>query len=115
MNFLNGKIAPEGVEIAGLKQLVPTDLAKGRSGQGVTVGLRPEHLVIDNTGDALTVDLVESLGGVSYAYLFTGQGERIVVEERGDERVKEGQCVGLTFAPQRLYLFDPETEQRIRD
>ncbi len=70
--------------------------------------------MINPNGDALTVDLVESLGGVSFAYLVTDTGERIVVEERGDERVKEGQRIGLTFEPRRLYLFDNDSEQRIR-
>jgi lactose/L-arabinose transport system ATP-binding protein len=115
MNFLDGTITETGVEIMGLKQTVPTGLAAGHTGRRVTVGLRPEHLMIDPAGDAVTVDLVESLGGVSYAYLLTEDGERIVVEERGDRRVSEGQRVGLTFETKRLYLFDPETEQRIRD
>ncbi len=114
MNFLDGKVTEAGVEISGLKQTVPTSLAGGYMGQGVTVGLRPEHLAVDPDGAALTVDIVESLGGVSYAYLATDGGERIIVEERGDERVRDGQRVGLSFEPQRLFLFDQETEQRIR-
>ncbi|MGJ8623167.1 MAG: ABC transporter ATP-binding protein [Yoonia sp.] len=115
MNFLHGEVSSDGVEIAGLKQVVATELGNRRHGQGVTVGLRPEHLMIDPAGDALTVDLVESLGGVSFAYLLTENGERIVVEERGDERVKEGQRVGLKFETHRLYFFDNDSEQRIRD
>lgn len=114
MNFLNGKVTGEGVEIAGLKQILSTDLGAGHVGKDLTVGLRPEHLMIDPNGDALTVDLVESLGGVSFVYLVTDTGERIVVEERGDERVKEGQRIGLNFEPRRLYLFDNDSEQRIR-
>ena len=80
----------------------------------MTAGLRPEHLVIDPAGDTFSVDLVESLGGVSFAYLVSDTGERIVVEERGDERVSEGDRVGLTFEAHRLYVFDAETEARIR-
>ena len=65
-------------------------------------------------GDTLRVDLTESLGGVSYAYLESPAGDRIVVEERGDDRVKEGDMVGLSFETKRVYLFDAETEMRIR-
>lgn len=32
----------------------------------------------------------------------------------GDDRVSEGQRVGLTFEPRRVYLFDAESEARIR-
>jgi len=80
----------------------------------VQAGIRPEHLTIDPNGDSLRVDLVESLGGVSFAYLVADTGERIVVEERGDERVTAGQTVGVTFDADRMYLFDAETEMRIR-
>ena len=62
----------------------------------------------------MRVDLTESLGGVSYAYLVAETGERLVIEERGDERVSEGQMVGLSFENKRVFLFDAETELRIR-
>ncbi len=42
------------------------------------------------TGDTHTVELTESLGGVSFAYLTSATGERMVVEERGDERTPRG-------------------------
>lgn len=114
MNFLHGGVVDGGIDIPGLRQVVPADLTAERNGKAVSVGIRPEHLAIDTAGDALSVDLVESLGGVSFAYLLTDTGERIVVEERGDERVSEGQRVDLKFEPERVYLFDGETEQRIR-
>ena len=115
MNFLSGTVVDGGVEIPGIAQTVPSGLALAYKGKAVTAGLRPEHLSIDEAGDALRVDLTESLGGVSYAYLVSDSGERIVVEERGDHRVSEGQRVGLRFEPSRMYLFDAETDARIRD
>jgi lactose/L-arabinose transport system ATP-binding protein len=114
MNFLNGTIGNNGVTIPALKMDVPSPIAASIRGKSVTAGLRPENLEIDRSGDALHVDLVESLGGVSYAYLVADTGEKIVIEERGDERVSAGQRVGLKFDYSRLYLFDAETEQRLR-
>ncbi|MEL6960083.1 MAG: sn-glycerol-3-phosphate ABC transporter ATP-binding protein UgpC [Pseudomonadota bacterium] len=114
MNFMDGMIGDNAVEVPALGQTIALDVAPAYKGKAVSVGLRPEHLTIDPAGDALTVDLTESLGGVSYAYLVSDTGERIVVEERGDDRVSEGQKVGLSFEPRRVYLFDAETEQRIR-
>jgi hypothetical protein len=49
------------VHIAGLKQVVGIDLCAGQ------------------TGHAVTADFIESLGGVSFAYLVIDDGERIVV------------------------------------
>ena len=54
--------------------------------QTVTVGMRAEHLMVDPDGDTHTVEMTESLGGVSFVYLSGETGERIVIEERGDER-----------------------------
>jgi lactose/L-arabinose transport system ATP-binding protein len=114
MNFLNGTTGDNGVTIPALRMDVPSPIADSIRGKSVTAGLRPEHLEIDRSGDALHVDLVESLGGVSFAYLVADTGEKIVIEERGDERVSAGQRVGLKFDHSRLYLFDAETEQRLR-
>ncbi len=114
MNFMDGTVVDGGVEIPNLKTTIPVKIATAYKGHAVSAGLRPEHLTIDPKGDTLTVDMTESLGGVSYAYLSGATGERIIVEERGDDRVNEGDTVGLSFEPKRLYLFDAETEQRIR-
>jgi lactose/L-arabinose transport system ATP-binding protein len=76
--------------------------------------MRAEHLAVDPAGDTHTVDLTESLGGVSFVYLTCDTGERIVIEERGDDRSVEGARVGVTIDKSRLYLFDAQTETRIR-
>ena len=52
------------------------------------MGLRPEHVTIDPAGDSHIVDLTEALGGVSYLHLEAPTGERIIVEERGDDRAR---------------------------
>ncbi len=115
MNFMNGKVVDGGVEVPALKMTIPSELSTAYKGHEVTAGLRPEHLEIDPSGDSLRVDLTESLGGVSFAYLVGDTGEKIVVEERGDVRVSEGDRVSLKFEPSRLYLFDAKTEKRIRN
>ncbi|MEP3917992.1 sn-glycerol-3-phosphate ABC transporter ATP-binding protein UgpC [Ascidiaceihabitans sp.] len=84
------------------------------SGAQVCAGIRPEHITIDPTGDTMKVELTEALGGVSYAYLGAPNGDRLIVEERGDERSREGDSVGITFEAHRVMLFDPQTEARLR-
>ncbi len=114
MNFVGGTIKNGGVDVPGLGRTVAKSVAAAHESKAVHVGLRPEHLSLDPAGDTFRVDLTESLGGVSYAYLQAPTGERIVVEERGDDRVSEGDSVGLNFETERVYLFDAETEMRIR-
>ena len=69
---------------------------------------------MDPGGTTHRVDLTESLGGVSFAYLMSETGERIIVEERGDDRSREGDTVGLKFDAKRAMVFDAQSEARIR-
>ena len=114
MNFLAAKVEGGRLVCPGLGGPVEVEVGLPDEGTEVTLGLRPEHLVIDPQGSTHKVDLTEALGGVSYAYLMAPGGERLIVEERGDERSRIGAQVGLRFEPRRAYLFDPTSGARLR-
>ncbi len=114
MNFLAATAQGGSVAVPALKAQVAVPVAVPADGTKVTLGLRPEHIEIDPSGDAFRVELTEALGGVSYAYLASETGERMIVEERGDDRSVEGAQVGLRFDPARAMLFDATSEARIR-
>ncbi len=113
MNFLDGVANGGNVSVPGMKASFDGVIAEAYSGKAVTVGMRAEHLMVDPAGDTHTVEMTESLGGVSFVYLTGETGERIVIEERGDDRSSTGDRVGVTIDKSRIYLFD-ENEQRIR-
>ncbi len=114
MNFLQGKIVENSVELEGVRtrMKLPFDLPK--PGTPVCLGIRPEHIEIDPDGDTHTIELTEALGGVSYAYLSFGTGEKLIVEEHGDLRSRAGTRVGIRFSEGRAMLFDHESGLRIR-
>ncbi|MDA4847679.1 ABC transporter ATP-binding protein [Hoeflea poritis] len=114
MNFLEGTSQGDSIEVPALKSNVKLPVTMPAAGTPVVLGIRPEHIEIDRAGDTMSVDLTEALGGTSYDYLISDNGEKIIVEERGDERSVEGSRVGITFEPGRAMLFDKETEARIR-
>jgi len=114
MNFLDGVANNGAVSVPGMKTSFEGVIAPAYDGKKVTVGMRAEHLMVDPKGDTHTVEMTESLGGVSFVYLTGETGERIVIEERGDERSKAGSRVGVTIDKNRIYLFDTKTEYRIR-
>ncbi len=114
MNFAAGVVRGGAVEVPNLAGTVAPPVALPPDGTEVIVGLRPEHVTVDPAGTTHVVDLTEALGGTSYSHLSGPSGERMIVEERGDTRSREGDRVGLTFDPARLYLFDKATEQRLR-
>ncbi len=114
MNFLECDYADGQVTHPALSQplavsaSIPTGLSK------VTLGMRPEHIHIDRSADTCTVDLTEALGGVSYSYLISPNGDKLIVEERDDQRSTAGERVGISVPSERVMVFDPETGQRFR-
>ena len=114
MNFVSGKVTGAGVEVAALGgQVVPANVALPSAGSDVIVGLRPQILELTAAATA-KVDIIEHLGGISYAYLDTPSGERIVVEARNADEVGPGAQVGVTFDPADAFFFDAKTEKRLR-
>ena len=120
MNFLQGRVTAGRINVPGLGR----DLAApgtARDGMEVQVGLRPEHLAVTAGGDHgedhggdFSVDLTESLGGVSYAHLLTATGEKVVVEERGEHRSAAGARVGIEVDPAQVFVFDAQSGMRLR-
>ncbi|MCA0928359.1 ABC transporter ATP-binding protein [Ruegeria profundi] len=114
MNFLecdyaDGKVShPALGEPLAVPAKVPAGMTK------VTLGIRPEHIEIDRTGETCAVDLTEALGGVSYSYLLAPNGDKLVIEERDDQRSRQGDRIGVQLRPDRVMLFDPESGLRFR-
>ena len=113
MNFLNAKVDGGRIHVPALSNHVDLPITMPAAGTDIALGVRPEHLHL-GPGDAFTVELTEALGGVSYAYLAAANGEKLIVEERGDDRTSVGDKVAVTFEPHRAMAFDAKTEARLR-
>ena len=115
MNFLEGTVQGGGVVVPALEnRRVGTSVSLPSEGSKVLVGLRPQHLSVVAEDSSLILDLRERLGGVSYDYLTTPTGEKLIVETRGDEALPEGTAVAINFDDADAYFFDGATEQRLR-
>jgi len=114
MNFLSAVVKNGLVNVPGLETSVDLPVTLPAEGTAVEIGLRPEHLTLDPKGTTHRIEMTESLGGVSYAYLKGASGEKIVVEERGEIRSTEGDTVGLILDAASARLFDAASETRIR-
>jgi lactose/L-arabinose transport system ATP-binding protein len=111
MNFLEGVAIEGGVRVPRLGGLeLP---APSRGGAPLRVGVRPEHMRLVE-GDALKVDLLEHLGGVSYVHLLTGDGQRLIAEARNMRGGRPGATVGVEVAPDDAFFFDPASGLRVR-
>jgi ABC-type sugar transport system ATPase subunit len=76
--------------------------------EGVTLGVRPEHVRLDGQGVPDRVDLVEVTGSDAYLHLQS----RLVVRVDADRRPQEGTEVRVTFAQEDAHLFDVESGER---
>ena len=78
-------------------------------GAPVTLGVRPEHLLLGHAGQGLERQLrwQERLGDATYLY-FEGGGEQDhwVLKADGRTDLPVGSRLGLTLPPQALHLFD---------
>ncbi|KIN66239.1 Lactose ABC transporter, ATP-binding protein [Sulfitobacter noctilucicola] len=114
MNFLNGKVMDGAVAVPALGRSVMPEVNLPMEGTEVIIGIRPEHIEVQRGQGGLNAELSEALGGVSYLHLGTHTDERIICEERGDERAREGDTVDIAFEPRRVMVFDAQSELRIR-
>jgi lactose/L-arabinose transport system ATP-binding protein len=74
----------------------------------VLVGVRPEHFVGAGQGAAdvaVTVDVVENLGGTRFVYGTLSTGESVVIEARERLGLKAGDTISFGIRPERAMLF----------
>ncbi|MGI9370784.1 MAG: ABC transporter ATP-binding protein [Ruegeria sp.] len=114
MNFLECDIVDGMVRHPALTESLPVTDSVPSGAAKVVLGIRPEHIEVDRAGNTCKVDLTEALGGVSYTYLITPNDDRLIVEERDDQRSGQGESIGISVRPEKAMLFDPETGQRLR-
>lgn len=80
----------------------------------IFIGIRPEHLQVESKGKGLIVDIVERLGAVSYVYANAENGERLIIEHKSGQTPESGTEIGVKFKEEDVFIFDAESEARIR-
>ena len=131
MNFIDGVLReadgglvaemPSG-ELIRLNGRYQTDAVRAYIGRPVVLGIRPESIydhpqtVAKFEGSALDVgvDVAEMLGAETYLYLSALWGQSLTA--RVDPKVSQTQCgnrICVALDPDRVHLFDRETEQAI--
>lgn len=123
MNFLPGRITTDGgavrATIGESSWPVESERASSgelRSGQSITVGVRPEHVLIESTTDAIalglfTVELLEPLGHVTYAYL-NSDAASLIARVPTDADLKPGTTITASARPSDLHMFIDDDDGR---
>jgi multiple sugar transport system ATP-binding protein len=77
------------------------------------LGVRPEHLVLDDAAPWRgEVSVVEPTGPDTYVVVDTAAGN-VTLRTDAQTRVRPGDRVGLSVAPAHAHWFDARTEARL--
>ena len=87
-------------------------LQKGYMGEKITVGVRPEDLVLAEEGIKHEILVYEMLGAQTYLY-FMFDGKDIALQTDADTPYRRGDQISFTLRRERLHLFDKDTGIRI--
>ena len=112
MNLLPATVtgaAASGVSVAGpggIGVTVPVSPDGLGRGSAVTLGIRPEHLVVDPEGGINGHAVIaERLGGLTLLHVELQDKTMLVVQTDGADATRTHQPVRLSVSPQRSHLF----------
>jgi lactose/L-arabinose transport system ATP-binding protein len=122
MNFIKGIAEETGADVlvvslpdfGGTKISFPVPAARVEKGAPLTIGIRPENFSDEGSAQlSLTIELIEHLGGETFAYARYGESDVITIGMRHGRALKTGQAIEARFAPTAAMLFDAGG-QRVR-
>ncbi len=114
MNFLPGQFAQRSaaaVKLSNASEL-PAPACREADGRDVTLGVRPEHFLINQGGVPAEVIVVEPTGADTQVYCRLS-GTEITVVSRERHIFQPGETIQLQPIAEKTYLFDPASGKRL--
>ena len=114
MNFIESSVISKNsnsseVDILGSGKLsIPKAHINISEGDKIKIGIRPEHLEINQISDVVwegKVFVVEKLGSGTFLYL-EKDGEPLVVQTDGDTKIKVGDTIKVGINSSRCHIFN---------
>ena len=125
MNFFDAKLVEEGgkyfVELGGEKVELSEEkeqrlAANGVRSRDVTLGIRPEHTNLKDSGVAAKVDVSEMMGSSVHLHV-TAEGRDVIIivptTEMLADSYRMGDEVKFSFSGAVAHVFDKETEKNL--
>ncbi|KKB08863.1 ABC transporter ATP-binding protein [Devosia chinhatensis] len=114
MNLLGGKLSGTGF-VAADGSTIPLPFAPAaHAGKMMTLGIRPEHFVLDPQGIGAEIITVEPTGSETQVAMRLG-GHDVVGVFRERITQQPGEMLHVTLDPQRIHLFDENGLRVSRD
>ena len=116
MNFFTTRARQSGSEIIldeGSFHIAVPNSRDIKAGNSVVLGIRPEHLFLDDSGPLkVTVEVAELMGSESYLHATTGK-HALVARVAANRDFKTKETVTLNIDSQYIQLFDSEDGRRL--
>ena len=125
MNMMDGRLIKKdgkyAVELPGTTVELSQDkqerlAAKDVPGQDVTVGVRPEHILLTDSGYKGKVDVYELMGSSMHVHLTNQEGKDMVIilNNKADfGRYDVGDEINMTFGPDTIHVFSKKDETNL--
>ena len=115
MNLIDARVRHVGgkavADLAGTTLDLPA-CAGLDEGRAITVGIRPEHLTLADSGITGAVTVIEPTGSETHVILRVA-GRDMVTLLRERHQIRPGQTLQLTASPAHLHLFDKASGRRL--
>lgn len=112
MNFLPGVVDGDRLILSNFDNQSVTLPSLGKKlsdGTKITLGVRPESFSTDGTVSlTLTVEIVENLGGETFAYASQGNSGVITIATGRQRGVKSGDVLDARFDPENALMFNDD-------
>jgi multiple sugar transport system ATP-binding protein len=116
MNFLSGRIAPNGMAVfetdSGRTLPLPPQLDPSAKGRRAICGIRPEDLTLAEGGLPAEVVIIEPTGS-EIQVMARIDGQPVVAVFRERHLFKPGEMMSLLPQARSMHLFDAETGRRL--
>ena len=124
MNFFDAELVREGskyfVEVGGFRQELSPEkeerlLNNDVQSQPVTLGVRPEHTDVSETGVAATVEVAEMMGSSVHLHVNADGHDVIIIVPTTDMKgnYEMGDTVHFSFDGKVAHVFSKETEKNL--
>ena len=111
MNFFSGNVeVHENKLVARLKggTLILKETKHLSAGQKIKIGVRPENLMITDSGITATTSVIEPTGPETHVVFRDNEGSEITLVSRERRTFTVGETLHLTVSPENMHIFDSE-------
>ena len=118
MNFLPAHIHADGLEVSGVRHVLPHPNDRFLPALPVIMGIRPEDMQLTPADDPMAVwlyaDVVEYLPSEASYFVHSNIGSaNVTAQVKSETPIRRGDRVPVRFVFEHASYFDPKTQERV--